>query len=191
MASVLWETDDSFDSMYIIWSGAATPWRTYLYADYQYVYIAQPPSITRLYFGMGSGVGMEARSVTDISPAGSSKVPYVLTHHLDLWGEEFFTIALEAPILTTQSGGEIHHSFYPETTATWDSYDQTFGRVVDVEFPNYLEDLRVCVGVSTSGFVRVLPVSTSGVFLAASYWTDWSAMDNSAVVTDLEARWMY
>ncbi|MHA2085112.1 MAG: hypothetical protein ACXABD_15255 [Candidatus Thorarchaeota archaeon] len=192
MASVLWETDDSFATMFIIWSGAATPWRTYLYADYQYVYISQAPSITRLKYGMGSGVSMEARDVTDVMPAGSGNlVPYVMTHHLNLWGDYFYTVALEAPIVETASGGRVHHSYYPETTDSWESYDQTFGRVVDVEFPNYLEDLRVCVGVSTSGFVRVLPVSPSGVWLDGSYWTDWSAMDNSAVVTDLEARWMY
>lgn len=191
MASVLWETSDSFDNMYIIWSGAATPWKTYLYADYQYVYISQAPSITRLLGGMGSGVSMDAREVTNISPAGGSLVPYVLTHHLNIWGDTFYTVALEAPIVVTASGGEVHHSFHPEDSDSWESYDQTFGRVIDVEFPNYLEDLRVCVGVSTSGFVRVLPVSPSGADIAGSYWTDWSAMDSQATVTDLEARWMY
>lgn len=191
MASVLWETDDSFDTMFVIWSGAATPWRTYLYADYQHVYISQAPSITRLLFGMGSGVSMEARDVTNISPIGAHLVPYVLTHHLNEWGDTFYTVALEAPILETASGGQVHHSYHPEYANSWETKDQTFGRVVDVEFPNYLEDLRVCVGVSTSGFVRIMPVSPSGVTITGSYWTDWSAMDNSATVTDLEARWMY
>lgn len=191
MASVLWETDDSFDTMFIIWSGAATPWRTYLYADYQYVYISQAPSITRLLYGMGSGVSMEARGATNVAPAGSHLVPYVLTHHLNEWGDTFYTVALEAPTLVSASGGQVHHSYHPEDINSWETKDQTFGRVVDVEFPNYLEDLRVCVGVSTSGFVRILPVSPSGADVTGSYWTDWSAMDNSATVTDLEARWMY
>lgn len=196
MASVLWETDDSFDSMYIIWSGAATPWRTYLYADYQYVYISQAPSITRLLFGTVSGIGtasgwMEERDVTDISPAGSHKVPYLLTHHLNEWGDAFYTVAFETSILPTASGGQAHHSYHPEYTNSWETKDQSFGRAVDVEFPNYLEDLRVCVGVSNSGFVRVVPVSPSGITIAGSYWTDWGAMDDSATVTDLEARWMY
>lgn len=192
MASVLWETDDSFDTMFIIWSGAATPWRTYLFADYQYVYISQAPSITRLLFGPGSGGGaITNRDETIVTPAGGHLVPYVLTHHLNLWGDTFYTVALEAPILEPASGGQVHHSYHPEYTNSWETKDQAFGRVVDVEFPNYLEDLRVCVGVSNSGFVRILPVSPSGAWVAGSYWTDWSAMDNSATVTDLEARWMY
>ena len=191
MASVLWETDNSFDSMFIIWSGAAVPWKTYLYADYKYVYISQAPSVTRLIFGLGSGVSAETREPTDVSPAGGGQVAYVLTHHLNEWADTFYTVVLEAPILTTASGGEVHHSYHPEYADSWESYDQVFGRVIDVEFPNYFEDLRVCVGVSTSGFVRVLPVSPSGVDLASAYWTDWSAMNSEAVVTDLEARWMY
>ena len=133
MASVLWETDDSFDTMFVIWSGAATPWRTYLYADYQYVYISQAPSITRLLYGMGSGVSMEARDVTNVAPIGSHLVPYVLTHHLNDWGDTFYTVALEAPTLVSASGGQVHHSYHPEDINSWETKDQTFGRVVDVE----------------------------------------------------------
>jgi hypothetical protein len=188
MASVLWQTSNSFSDKFIIWSGAATPWKTHLYADYQYVYIAHAPAILRLKHGMGSGVSMEARELTTITPAGSFG-PYVLTHHLNEWGDYYYTVAFESQIIIA-SGGNVHHSYYPETTTSWTDYEQDFGWAIDVEFPNYLDDLRVCVGVATSGFVRVVPVSTSGVLLAASYWTDWSAMRNDAVVTDLEARWV-
>jgi hypothetical protein len=191
MASVLWETDDSFDSMYIIWSGAATPWFTHLYMDYQYVYIGHTPALLRLKYGMGSGVGMEAREVTDITPAGyAAEGPFVVTHHLNEWGDYYSTVAIKAPILQSISGGTVHHSYYPEDTESWTSTAHTWGQVVDVEFPNYLEDLRVCVGVAASGFVRVLPVTISGAAVEASYWTDWSAMNSAAIVTDLEARWI-
>lgn len=183
MTAVIWETDDSFDNKFIIWSGIASVLGSTLYADYDYVYLCTW-DITRILRGPGSGSGNEERDVTIVSPqlyAG----PYIMTHHLDTWGEYFYSVALKAPFIPLVQE-QIYHSPWLESTDSWTQYTWS-GQPIDVLFPNYLDDLRVLVGVTDSGSnVMVQRVSESGIL--NSYATNWSAMISNVTVTDLEAR---
>lgn len=183
MPTVLWETDDSFDSKYIIWSGSVTQQGSTLYADYEYAYICTV-YLYRLKFGMGSGIAQSGRDVTNITPTGNAG-PFIMTHYLNEWGDYFYSISLKKPFNVTQSGLKLWQSNWPETSNSWNLYTWS-GYPVDIIFPNYLEDRRVVIGVNTSGYVKVLPVTNSGIGI--SYFTDWSAMESGITVTDLEAR---
>lgn len=184
MASVIWETDDSFDSMYIVWSGVATVLGSTLYADYDYVYMCSV-DIYRVLRGPGSGSSNFDREETQISPVVGGG-PFIMTHHLNEWGDYFYSVALKAPFIPAVQP-EIYHSYWPEEAGSWQSYTWS-GSPVDVVFPNYLDDLRVLVGVSNSGggYVIVQSVSESGILTRHN--TDWSLMTSNTTVTDLETR---
>lgn len=183
MASVIWETDNSFDDMFIVWSGIATILGSTLYADYDYVYMCSI-DIRRFLHGPGSGSSNLDRQETVISPQVSAG-PYIMTHHLNEWGDNFYSVALKAPNIPLIQE-MIYHSPWLETTDSWTEYTWS-GQPIDVVFPNYLDDLRVLVGVTESGSnVMVQRVAESGIL--NNYPTDWTAMTSNTTVTDLETR---
>jgi hypothetical protein len=173
MTTVLWESDDQFNSIYSIWSGGLTQYSANVYADLTYAYVCAT-TIYRIV--VGSGV---ERNVTLIQPEVLDfNHHYLLSNYLTEWGLGAAQVILHVP------SGRLWWSSYPATPSTWQQANDLGYEGVDIIFPDMPQSPRFVIGVS--GIPHAL-VTLAASGLVDRYNTNWSAMTASGTVTDLES----
>ena len=173
MTTVLWESDDQFNSIYQIWDGNISQPLAKIYSNCNHAYV-----LCRAVERIVHGSGVERHSVV-ISPGYlSPNSIYLLSNYITEFGMAWYSVLVSTP------AGDMWYGPYPENTGSWTIASGVSPTPVDIVFPDIPESPRFIIGVSGVPHGIVI-LSPSG--LINRYDTDWSAMTTSATVTDLEA----
>lgn len=199
MSTVIWESNDSFQSKFIVYSGTATLYPLLsgggerLLSDDYYVY-KKGTSVLRITQGSGIAVasgggglsGETNNGLINLTPE-QFHVRWILSHYLNDFAQDVGTVAAGVPIAGSGGPSIFYSSTYPETGAwiTQSGYpDRSVGDLVG---PDYPESPRIVSSLRDDPSDKVRVHTITGLDIDTYYPTNWSAqMAISGIVTDLE-----
>lgn len=203
MTTIIWQSDDSFNTKSIVYSGFAhfdPLWSgggERLYSDDQYLY-KLGLWILRIEHGREIGATVSGQTVSgqwnlgEVNLTPDLPTPllqrWLLTHFLDDWATSMGTFAVATPVWGGYGPTRVFTNFYPEIASWSEQTDYPERTVTDVEGPDYPQSPRVVVAFKDDPVTKVGVVLVSGLQDVYPYYaTTWSApLNPSGIVTDLE-----
>ena len=188
MSTIIWQSDDSFDDMFIVYSGTAAlnpRWSgggERLFSDDNYLY-KLGLTILRINHG-GRAVPASGTAVLsgtynfeelDITPA-SGYARWLATHFLDDFAQAIGTFAVGTSLFHSFGPTLVYSSFYPEIPGAWITQSGYPSKgVQDVEGPDYVQSPRVLVAFQRDPEEKVGLHTVTGFSTIAEYYaTNWS-----------------
>lgn len=192
MPTVIWQTQDSFDSKFIIFSKTHFGKKGHrVFADHNYAY-AVLSNIYRLV----QGSGIEPNQALITPNVEGKATAWVLGHYLNDYATATATIAMtsilqpDIPMGSGITGGpsNMYTSLYPEFADEWTTQSGYPNNTPsDVASPEYPDSPRFLISFVGNNTEKVMVVPITGVILGTRYATIWSALlSSNAEVTDLE-----
>ncbi len=196
MPTVLWQSEDSFATKIVIWSGGTNligfiSKGHRAFGDGQYGY-----SLLQSMFRVVNGRDQD-RHPTEITPEGGYPQGWVMDNILGDYGSTWGSLAVTAqrqvklPITTMSGLGptELFSSGYPQYIGSWDTLSGWLNlSAVDVEFPENPDSPRFLIGFTGPGPSKVKVVLITGDTFDTRYDSGWSGLlDDEGIVTDLES----
>ncbi len=192
MATVIWQSENSFDSKFVIFNETVAMGRGQrVFADNNYAY-ALLPDIYR----MATGSGIERHQLIITPDQASAADSWVMAHYLNEYGSSVASVALNAeaqtdlPLASGNLGGptEFYTSVYAEFPDSWVTQSGYPNRSpADVASPDFPDSPRFLIGWSGNSPEKVLVVPVTGAILGTRYATNWTTLSSTAAVTDLES----
>ncbi len=192
MATVIWQTKNSFNTKFIIFKETVRMQRGQrVFADNIYAY-AVLPDIYRMV--QGSGIQRQQLIVTP--DQASSAKSWVMSHYLNEHGSSVASVALNAlaqtnlPLASGDLGGptEMFTSIYAEFPDSWVTQSGYPNRSpADVVSPDFPDNPRFLIGWSGNTTAKVTVVPITGAILGTRFPTNWTTLSSTAAVTDLES----
>jgi hypothetical protein len=191
MPTVIWQSQDSFDSKLLIYSEVAGILQGFrVFADPNYAY-ALTDDIDRVV----QGSGIERNPVT-VTPANASSADaWIMSHYYSEYNIVLTSVAMSTaiqtdfPLASGDLGGpsEMFTDSVPESASTWitqSGYPNRFPS--DVDSPEFEDSPRFLIGFAGNTPEKVLVVPITGAILGTRYATNWTTLSSTAAVTDLE-----
>ncbi len=192
MATVIWQTKNSFDAKFIIFQETVSMQRGQrVFADNNYAY-ALLPEIYRVV----TGSGIERNQLIVTPDQASSADSWVMSHYLNEFGSSIASVALNAetqrdlPLASGDLGGptDMFTSIYPEFPDSWTTQSGYPNRSpADVASPDFPDSPRFLIGWSGNTTAKVTVVPITGAILGTRFATNWTTLSSTAAVTDLES----
>jgi hypothetical protein len=186
MSLVVLESRNSADSVYPIWSGVTPFILSYLklYTNTFDTYICGPYTPFGGYL-LRINTYNGLYNATEVRPPVASGLARGLSvsHY---WGESGYAVYSAA--VETSGNKTMFSTTYPEILGGWTTCTPIsgIGNPIDIVFPDTPNSPRFLIGINTPNSQHVEVVLADDPELVNRYPTDWSALDNTGSVTDLE-----
>ena len=192
MTTIIWQSEDSFNSKFAIFKEVITLERGQrVFADHNYAY-AVLPDIYR----MVQGSGIERNQVIITPDAESDANAWVIGHYLNDFATAMATVVMttvpqtDIPLGSGIIGGpsNMYTSLYPEFADQWTTQSGYLTRTLsDIASPDYPDSPRFLIAFAGDDTEKVIIIPITGIILGTRYGTIWSALlSSNAEVTDLE-----
>lgn len=192
MPTVIWQSQDSFDSKFSIYEevlGIRNGYR--VFADSNYAY-ALADDVERV----ATGSGIERNQLIVTPDQASTADSWIMAHFLSEYGTSLASVALNAerqvdlPLASGDLGGptEMYTSVYAEFPDGWITQSGYANRSpADVVSPDFPDSPRFLIGWSGNSPEKVIVVPITGAILGTRFATNWTTLSSTAAVTDLES----